>query len=97
MDEPTNHLDLEAVLWLQDFLIDCDLTLVIVSHDRNFLNMVCTDMLHFHHGQIDQYRGDFNTFENSAREAARRQKKAFDVRKIQKRKRAVQSRIWKAL
>ena len=81
MDEPTNHLDLEAVLWLQDFLIDCDLTLVIVSHDRNFLNMVCTDMLHFHHGQIDQYRGDFDTFENSAREAARRQKKAFDVSK----------------
>ena len=79
LDEPTNHLDLEAVLWLQDFLIDCDLTLVIVSHDRNFLNMVCTDMLHFHHGQIDQYRGDFDTFENSAREAARRQKKAFDV------------------
>jgi ATP-binding cassette subfamily F protein 3 len=79
LDEPTNHLDLEAVLWLQDFLIDCDLTLVIVSHDRNFLNQVCTDMLHFHHGVIDQYKGDFDTFEKSAREAARRQKKAFDA------------------
>ena len=40
LDEPTNHLDLEAVLWLQDFLIACELTLVIVSHDRNFLNQV---------------------------------------------------------
>ena len=85
LDEPTNHLDLEAVLWLQDFLIECDLTLVIVSHDRNFLNQVCTDMLHFHHGVIDQYKGDFDTFENSAREANRRQKKAHDA---QQKKRA---------
>ena len=85
LDEPTNHLDLEAVLWLQDFLIECELTLVIVSHDRNFLNQVCTDMLHFHHGVIDQYKGDFDTFENSAREARRRQKKAHDA---QQKKRA---------
>jgi ATP-binding cassette subfamily F protein 3 len=48
LDEPTNHLDLDAVMWLEDYIITCKITVVIVSHAREFLNVVCTDMIHFY-------------------------------------------------
>jgi ATPase subunit of ABC transporter with duplicated ATPase domains len=47
LDEPTNHLDLEAVMWLEDYICESENTVVVVSHDREFLNVVCTDMMHF--------------------------------------------------
>ena len=56
LDEPTNHLDLHAVLWLQDYLLKWPKTLVVVSHAREFLNSVCTDVLHLHSRSITSYR-----------------------------------------
>ena len=47
LDEPTNHLDLDAVMWLEDYITNCKNTVVLVSHAREFLNVTCTDMIHF--------------------------------------------------
>jgi ATP-binding cassette subfamily F protein 3 len=43
----TNHLDLDAVMWLEDYIINCKITVVVVSHAREFLNVTCTDIIHF--------------------------------------------------
>lgn len=56
LDEPTNHLDLHAVLWLQDYLLKWPRTVVVVSHAREFLNEVCTDILHLHSRTITSYK-----------------------------------------
>ena len=48
LDEPTNHLDFPAVVWLEEYLDQYDKTVVVVSHDRVFLNSVCTDVIHLH-------------------------------------------------
>jgi ABC-type multidrug transport system ATPase subunit len=62
LDEPTNHLDLEAVLWLESYLVDYKHTLLVVSHDRGFLNEVCTDIMEFKRKKITYYRGNFDTY-----------------------------------
>ncbi|KAA8498643.1 ABC transporter F family member 4 [Porphyridium purpureum] len=62
LDEPTNHLDLRAVLWLEEYLRKWKETLVVVSHDRDFLNSVVTDVIHVHDHRLDFYRGDFEMF-----------------------------------
>merc|ERR1712232_101732 len=62
LDEPTNHLDLEAVLWLQSYLVTYKHTLMVVSHDRTFLNHVCTDVVHFKDLTLTYYRGNYDTF-----------------------------------
>ena len=59
LDEPTNHLDLDAVMWLQDYIRNFENTVVIVSHAREFLNEVCTDIIHFANLKLDFFRGDF--------------------------------------
>ena len=51
LDEPTNHLDVASVHWLEDFLLDYEGTLIIVSHDRHFLNTVCTHMVDIDYGK----------------------------------------------
>lgn len=56
LDEPTNHLDFPAVLWLEDYLNKYTKTLVIVSHDRSFINNVITDVVHFFDKQLLYYR-----------------------------------------
>jgi ATPase subunit of ABC transporter with duplicated ATPase domains len=63
LDEPTNHLDFPAVLWLEDYLINFKNTLVVVSHDRSFVNNVITDVVHFHDKSLIYYRGDYDNFE----------------------------------
>jgi len=64
LDEPTNHLDLEAVLWLEKYLTTKFTgTLVVVSHDRHFLNEVVTDVVHFYRNKLTTYKGDISSFE----------------------------------
>jgi ATP-binding cassette, subfamily F, member 3 len=72
LDEPTNHLDLEAALWLERFLRNYRRTLILVSHDRRFLNAVTTTTLHLQHGKLTAYSGGFDAYIRARTEAARR-------------------------
>ena len=66
LDEPTNHLDLDAIAWLEDFLIDFENTVIVVSHDRYFLNKVCTHTADIDYGKIQLYAGNYDFwFESS--------------------------------
>jgi ATPase subunit of ABC transporter with duplicated ATPase domains len=60
LDEPTNGLDLESIAWLEDFLIDFPNTVIVVSHDRHFLNAVCTHICDIDFGKITQYAGNYD-------------------------------------
>ena len=62
LDEPTNHLDLDAIAWLEDFLIDFENTVIVVSHDRYFLNKVCTQIADIDYGKIQLYAGNYYIF-----------------------------------
>jgi ATP-binding cassette, subfamily F, member 3 len=72
LDEPTNHLDLEAALWLERFLRNYRRTLILVSHDRRFLNTVTTLTLHLERGKLTAYSGGFDAYLRARTEAARR-------------------------
>ncbi|KAG1675121.1 hypothetical protein FOA52_003344 [Chlamydomonas sp. UWO 241] len=78
LDEPTNHLDLRAVLWLEEYLMRYKKTLVVVSHDRDFLNSVTTDIIHLHDFKLHQYKGNFAQFEEMYEQKRREVNKAFD-------------------
>ena len=60
MDEPTNHLDIEAIRWLEEFLMDLESTIIVVSHDRHFLNMICTHIADIDYGKITLYAGNYD-------------------------------------
>ena len=62
LDEPTNHLDLNAVIWLTDYLFNWKKSLLIVSHNQNFLNDICSDILHIDQLKINHYRGNYYKF-----------------------------------
>lgn len=62
LDEPTNHLDLNAVLWLDSYLSKWKNTLLIVSHDQDFLDNVCTDIVHLDMKKLYYYRGNYRAF-----------------------------------
>ena len=66
MDEPTNHLDVEAVSWLEDFLADYFGTVIVVSHDRHFLNNVCTHIVDIDYGKIKMYVGNYEFWYESS-------------------------------
>lgn len=66
MDEPTNDLDFKAISWLEDFLIDYDKTVIVVSHDRHFLNKVCTHMLDIDYGTAKLYPGNYDFWYESS-------------------------------
>ena len=68
LDEPSNHLDLEAVLWLEDFLKAYKATIVLVSHERDFLNNVVDHILHLHAGKLTLYPGGYDAFERQRAE-----------------------------
>lgn len=74
LDEPTNHLDIESIKWLEDFLADFQNTVIVVSHDRHFLNHVCTHIADIDYGQIKVYVGNYDFwYEASQMSAAQRQ------------------------
>lgn len=79
LDEPTNHLDLRAVLWLEEYLGRWKKTLVVVSHDRDFLNSVCTDIIHLHDEKLHFYRGNFDAFESGYEQKRKESNKKFEV------------------
>ena len=66
LDEPTNHLDFKAIGWLEDFLMDYQNTVIVVSHDRHFLNKVCTHMLDIDFGKIHVYLGNYDFWYESS-------------------------------
>ena len=63
LDEPTNHLDLDAVIWLERWLINYQGTLVLISHDRDFLDPIVNKILHIEHQKLNEYTGDYSSFE----------------------------------
>ncbi len=65
LDEPTNHLDLDAVLWLEDWLRAYAGTLLLISHDRDFLDKICNRIAHIEHQQLTLYRGNYSDFEQA--------------------------------
>ncbi|KAK9027453.1 hypothetical protein V6N11_067288 [Hibiscus sabdariffa] len=79
LDEPTNHLDLRAVLWLEEYLYRWKKTLVVVSHDRDFLNTVCTEIIHLHDMQLQFYRGNFDDFESGYEQRRKEMNKKFEI------------------
>ncbi|KAJ6719979.1 hypothetical protein OIU85_023230 [Salix viminalis] len=79
LDEPTNHLDLRAVLWLEEYLCRWKKTLVVVSHDRDFLNTVCNDIIHLHDQKLDSYRGNFDDFEVGYEQRRKETNKKFEI------------------
>ncbi len=76
LDEPTNHLDLDAISWLEDFLIDFENTVIVVSHDRYFLNKVCTHIADIDYGKIQLYAGNYDFWYESSQLMIRQMKEA---------------------
>jgi ATPase subunit of ABC transporter with duplicated ATPase domains len=82
LDEPTNHLDVAAIRWLEEFLADYQKTVIVVSHDRHFLNQVCTHMADIDFGKIQLYSGNYDFWYESSQLALKqmqdKNKKALD-------------------
>jgi ATP-binding cassette subfamily F protein 3 len=78
LDEPTNHLDLEAILWLEQYLAHYPGSILLVSHDREFLNTCVNRIAHVHNQTIDTYTGDYDDFERTRAEKIAQQNQAFE-------------------
>ncbi|WP_151765308.1 ATP-binding cassette domain-containing protein [Acinetobacter soli] len=78
LDEPTNHLDLDAILWLEDWLKAYEGTLVLISHDRDFLDVITDHILHIENQQLTLYTGNYSTFETTRAERLAQQQQAFE-------------------
>ncbi len=76
LDEPTNHLDLDAIAWLEEFLINFDNTVIVVSHDRYFLNKVCTHTADIDYGKIQLYAGNYDFWYESSQLLMKQMKEA---------------------
>ena len=76
LDEPTNHLDLDAIAWLEEFLIDFENTVIVVSHDRYFLNKVCTHPADIDYGKIQLYAGNYDFWYESSQLLVKQMKEA---------------------
>ena len=78
LDEPTNHLDLDAILWLEDWLNNYEGTLVLISHDRDFLDAVTDHILHIENQELTLYTGNYSTFETTRSERLAQHQQAFE-------------------
>ena len=76
LDEPTNHLDLDAIAWLEEFLINFDNTVIVVSHDRYFLNKVCTHTADIDYAKIQLYAGNYDFWYESSQLLIKQMKEA---------------------
>ncbi|PVD35594.1 hypothetical protein C0Q70_02557 [Pomacea canaliculata] len=81
LDEPTNMLDMKAIIWLENYLQDWPKTILVVSHDRQFLNSVATDILHLHSQRLDVYRGNYEVFYKTREEKTKNQMKEYEAQK----------------
>ena len=77
LDEPTNHLDLDAVLWLEDWLKRYSGTLLLITHDRDFLDAVATRIVHFENGKLNVYGGNYSAFEREHAQALALQQASY--------------------
>ena len=78
LDEPTNHLDLDAILWLEDWLKAYEGTLVLISHDRDFLDAITDHILHIENQELTLYTGNYSTFERTCSERLAQQQQAYE-------------------
>ncbi|EGR32530.1 hypothetical protein IMG5_079000 [Ichthyophthirius multifiliis] len=84
LDEPTNHLDLDAVIWLEEFIQNSDVTIVLVSHSRAFLNRVCTDIIHLCDSKLTYYSGNYDQFVKTRTELQTLQRKKFEFNQAER-------------
>mmetsp|Transcript_20559 Transcript_20559/g.44746 ORF Transcript_20559/g.44746 Transcript_20559/m.44746 type:complete len:790 (-) Transcript_20559:3226-5595(-) len=84
LDEPTNHLDLEAVLWLEAHLRSYSHTVITVSHDRGFLNEICTDTIEFKDKKLTYYRGNYDNFVKLKEEKLKNQMREYEAYKMKR-------------
>ncbi|CAB3378009.1 Hypothetical predicted protein [Cloeon dipterum] len=79
LDEPTNMLDMKAIIWLENYLQNWPTTLLVVSHDRNFLDTVPTDIFHLHTQRIDTYKGNYDSFLKVKTEKHKNQQREYEA------------------
>uniref|UniRef100_A0A673HU65 ABC transporter domain-containing protein n=1 Tax=Sinocyclocheilus rhinocerous TaxID=307959 RepID=A0A673HU65_9TELE len=79
LDEPTNMLDIRAILWLENYLQTWQSTILVVSHDRNFLNAVVTDIIHLHSQRLESYRGDYENFIKTKEDRLKNQQREYEA------------------
>ncbi|MBF0522302.1 MAG: ATP-binding cassette domain-containing protein [Candidatus Omnitrophica bacterium] len=91
LDEPTNHLDVETCMWLEEFLCNFENTAIIVSHDRHFLDKVCTHIADIDYGKIELYAGNFSFWLESSQLALRQRSEAN--KKIEEKRKELQEFI----
>ncbi len=84
LDEPTNHLDLDAILWLEDWLKSYPGTLLLISHDRDFLDAVVDHIAHVEQCKLTLYRGGYSAFERARAERLAQQQQAYDKQQVQR-------------
>ena len=90
LDEPTNHLDLNAVIWLTDYLSNWKKSLLVVSHNQQFLNDICTDILHIDELKINHYRGNYNKFKRQLMQDKKAKEKEWE--KVEKQVKTMQKK-----
>ncbi len=84
LDEPTNHLDLDAILWLEDWLKGYPGTLLLISHDRDFLDAVVDHVLHIEQRKLNLYKGGYSAFERTRAERLAQQQQAYEKQQAQR-------------
>ncbi|KAL3320005.1 ATP-binding cassette sub- F member 3 [Cichlidogyrus casuarinus] len=84
LDEPTNMLDMRAIVWLEDYLQTWKSILIVVSHDRAFLNNICTDMIHLTACKLDAYKGNYDAFETAREERLLNQRREYEAQKAER-------------